>query len=290
MLNNFIKVNPETKRIMNKNVIENYSKLKISLFILPLLLLFGIFLFLCSKNALSVEKYIAIQKDCFYFLNLKLSEFPNLVFNLTQIGDALIFLSFVTIFFVYAPKIWESLLSALLVSVVFSTVLKDLFSVGRPAAVLDNNSFVIIGKALPGYSSLPSGHSITIFTVLTVLMFAFMPKNLKDKVLWFLSVTIIGIILVFTRVAVGAHFPLDVTIGGIIGYISGLSGIFISRKYNIWAWINNKKYLPIFIVLFLIGAIILITKIFNENLVIFYFAFASLIVSLFKITTVYVKK
>lgn len=160
----------------------------------------------------------------------------------------------------------------------------------RPAAVFDNNSFVIIGKALYGNTSLPSGHSITIFTTFTVLLFAFMPKQFNYKILCILLVIIIGLILVLTRVGVGAHYPIDVIVGSIIGYISGLLGIFISRQYKIGAWINSKKYYPIFILLFLICYSLLISEIINENLIIFYLALISLVVSLYKITTVYVKK
>ena len=289
MLNN-IKVNLETKNILNEKVIANFSKLKLSLFILPLFLLSVIVLFLYSQDALSVEKYVAIQKNCFYFLNSKLSQFPNIIYNLTQIGDALIFLSLLTLFILYAPKIWEALLSASIVSAVFSSVLKDLFLVPRPAAAFDNSSFVIIGRALPGHSSLPSGHSITIFTVLTVLLFAFMPKKLNYKILWSFLITSIGLVLVFTRVGVGAHHPLDVIVGGIVGYISGLIGIFFNQKYKIWSWINTKKSYPFFIVLFLVCSIIVITKIINENLIIYYLSLISLIVSLYQITYVYFKK
>ena len=275
---------------MNKNVINNFSKLKAALFILPLFLLITIVLFLYNQDALSVARYIQVQKNCFFFLNSKLSEFPNILFNLTQFGDELIILSFLALFIVYAPKIWESLISASLVSAIFSVILKRIFAVPRPAAVFDNNSFVIIGKALTGHSSLPSGHSITVFTILTVLLFAFMPQKLKYKALWFLFIIMGGFILVFTRVGVGAHYPLDVIIGSVIGYISGLTGIFINEKYKIWSWVNNKKYYPIFILLFLISCISIISKIMNEHLIIFYFSLFSLVVSLYKIIYVYVKK
>ena len=290
MLNKFIKASLETKNIMNTNIIDNYSKLKPSLFFLPLFFLITIVLFLYNQNALSADKYIEIQKNCFFFLNSKLSQFPYLLYNLTQIGDALIFLSFLTILIVYAPKIWESLLSASLVSAIFSGVLKVLFAIPRPAAAFDNNSFVIIGKTLSGHNSFPSGHSITVFTILTILLFALMPKKLNYKIICVFFTIIAGSILVLTRVGVGAHYPLDVIVGSIIGYISGLAGIFINQKYKIWTWINNKKYYPIFILLFLICCILLINRIMNENLIIYYLSLISLIVSLYKITCVYVEK
>lgn len=290
MLNNFSKVNLETKNKMNNNVIDNYSKLTLSLFFLPVFLLLSIVLFLYSQDSLSVIKYTEIQKSCFLFINSELSQFPNTIYNLTQFGDALIFMSLISIFILYAPKVWESLLSASIVSAIFSRLFKDIFSVPRPAQAFDNNIFVIVGRKLPGFSSLPSGHSITIFTVLTVLMFAFMPKKGSNKVLWCFLLISTGYILAFTRVGVGAHHPLDVITGGIVGYISALIGIFISRKYKIWSWINNKKYYYIFIILFVVCAVVLITKISKENLIIYYFALISLIVSLYKIINVYIKK
>ncbi len=290
MLNKFNNANLETKNIMNKNVIVNYSKLKLIVFFLPLLFLITLIWFLYKQDALTIDKYVQIQKNCFYFLNSKLSQFPSIIYNLTQLGDTLIILSFLTIFILYIPKIWEALIPATIISAIFSVVLKNIFLIPRPAAAFDNNSFVIIGKTLSGYSSSPSGHSITVFTILTVLLFAFMPQKFVYKILWFFFTIIIGLMLVFTRVAVGAHYPLDVITGSIIGYISGLIGIFINQKYKIFTWINNKKYYPIFIVLILICCISLINDIMNENLIIFYLSLTSLVVSLYKIMYVYFKK
>ncbi|MBZ4192431.1 phosphatase PAP2 family protein [Niabella beijingensis] len=276
--------------LRSNNIINNYSRLKTVLFILPIFLLITIILQLYSQNALSVDGYIQIQKGLFFSINYNLGQYPNLQFNLTQFGDALIFLSFLSIFIIYVPKIWEALIPGLLVSALFSCPLKKIFAVPRPAAMFTNNSFIIIGEKLSGSNSLPSGHSVTIFTILTVLLFAFTPQKLKYKTLFFLCVIIMGLVLGFTRVGVGAHYPLDVIVGSIIGYISGLIGIFISRKYKFFTWVNNKKCYPVFILLFLIGCIMLMNKIINENLIIFYLAFVSLIVSLYKITNIYAKK
>ena len=275
---------------MNTNVFNNFAKLKWYLFLWPVFFIITIVLFLFRNDALNIDGYIQIQKDCFYFINHYLGQYPNIEYNLTQFGDASIFLSFLIILIIYAPKIWESLLSTLLVSAIFSKVFKEIFLVPRPAEALDNNSFIIIGKKAVGFASLPSGHSITVFAILTILMFAFMPKKVKYKALWFVFIITTGLILVFTRVGIGAHYPLDVITGSIIGYISGLLGIFISRKYKIWNWINNKKYYPIFIVSILICCISLIIKIINESFIVFYLALISLFVSLYKFIYVYIKK
>ena len=276
--------------MMNKSVVSNYSNLKLTLLVLPVVLLLIIVLFLYSQDSLSTIDYIEVQKEYFYSINHYLGQFPSLMYNLTQLGDASVFMAFVIIFVVYAPKMWEAILSASLFSALFSKILKSVFSVPRPAEVLDHDSFIIVGRTLPGFSSLPSGHSITVFMIIAVLLFAFMPKKLSSKIFWVASLIILGLFVVFTRVGVGAHYPLDVITGGIIGYLAGLLGIFFSRKYRLWNWINNKKFYPIFIISIVACCISLLIKIVNENYIIFYLAFISLLFSLYKITQIYVKK
>lgn len=275
---------------MNKAVMDNYTKLRLVQLFPPLILLFSITLYLYKENALNKESYIEIQTELFLVLNSILSQLPEIQNNLTQFGDAFIFLSLITIFIIYIPKIWEAILSASLVSVFFCKLSKQIFSVPRPAAVLDQDSFVIIGKTLTGSNSLPSGHSMTVFTILTILLYSFMPKKIKYKTIWVFVVLVIGIILVFTRVGVGAHYPIDVIAGSTIGYISGLLGIFISRRYKIWSWIYNKKSYPLFILLFILGIAILINKISKESLIIYYFTMISLIISIYKMIQAYVKE
>jgi hypothetical protein len=117
-----------------------------------------------------------------------------------------------------------------------------------------------------------------------------MPTKVARKMLWTAFIILTGLLLVFTRVGVGAHYPLDVLTGSAIGYISGLAGLFICRKYKLWQWINNKKFYPVFMVLFLVCFIVITTKVLHEPLLIFYLTLVSLAVSLYKIIYVYVKK
>jgi membrane-associated phospholipid phosphatase len=275
---------------MNTRVIENYSGLKYSVFLFPTIFLLTIFLYLYSHHALNINGYINIQKKGFYFLNSQLSQFPTAMYNLTQFGDALIFLSLLSVFIYYAPELWKALIPASLLSMILSSTLKNLFTVPRPAAALDTQTFFIIGELLPGHSSLPSGHSITIFTTLTILMFAFMPQKLILRFLWIFFFLAIGIILALTRVGVGAHFPLDVIIGGIVGYFSALAGIFISRKKAVWSWLENNRYFPIFLLSLLVCAVLIVVRMIKDPLPVYGLSLAAIFFSIYTITDAYFKK
>lgn len=282
--------NQELNSKWNNVIVQRFSELKFYILLVPILILFSIAFVLYSKNSLSVVGYVQIQKDWFYLINSKLSPYPTTIYNLTQIGDCLILLTLLTILIIYTPKLWEALISASLISAIFARVLKTFFLIPRPAQIFDESSFTIVGRRLIGHSSLPSGHSVTIFTILTVLLVAFMPKKPINKFLWISFILITGLSVAFTRTGVGAHHPLDVIVGCTVGSISGFLGIFISRKYKIWAWISNKKYYPIFIILFTACIIVVIAKISIDNLFIYYLSLTSLLFSLYKITHVYLKK
>ncbi len=151
-----------------------------------------------------IDHYVYVQKDLFFYLNNKLSQFPNLQFNLTQLGDGLIFYPLLTIFIIYGPKLWEAILTSSIISLIVSALLKKLFAVPRPATMLDHDSFTIIGKTLTGKTSLPSGHSICAFIIITTLLFAFMPKKIGYKIIWSFFIISAGLIITFSRVGVGA--------------------------------------------------------------------------------------
>ena len=88
---------------MNTNVINNYLKLKSSLFFLPFLFLITIVLILSSQDALNTVNYVKIQKNAFFFINYNLGQYPLFISNLTHIGDTSIILALLTIFIVKAP-------------------------------------------------------------------------------------------------------------------------------------------------------------------------------------------
>lgn len=275
---------------MNEVVITNFNKINPRLFLFPFFIIIILVLFFLMNDAFSVQGYVAIQKDWFYDLNHYFGKYEATAFNLTQLGDASIFLSFLILLVIYAPKFWESLLSALLVSAVLCKFLKELFSIPRPAEILNKDSFIIVGRTLDGFSSLPSGHTVNVFTILTVILFAFMPKKIIYKGIWIFLLLGFGYLIGLSRVAVGAHFPFDVFIGSLIGYCSGVLGILITRRYKIWNWFCFKKFTPLFIIAIIACCVSVSIKIYYEKSLVFYLVLISLFVALYKFIYVYIKK
>lgn len=280
----------ENNQKWNSYVTNNLNSLNLSFLFIPFLLIVLLVVFLFKEDALSIESYVNSQKEIFLYLNSKLATLPSLQFNLTQLGDVVVFLPFLTVFLVFTPKFWDSLLTSLIVSGIITNLLKRVFAVPRPAAMFDNDSFIILGDTLTGNNSLPSGHSIATFAILSTVLFAFMPKTRNLKLSWFFFIFATGFIIAFSRVGVGAHYPFDVISGSIIGYISAVLGVFISKKYTFWNWITNQKYYLITIALFLICGVALINKIISTNLMIFYLSLVSLLATTFLIIYIYAKK
>jgi len=82
----------------------------------------------------------------------------------------------------------------------------------------------------------------------------------------------------------------DVIIGSVIGFILAIVGIKISYKFKLLSWIEDEKYYPFFIILFIVGCILIILKILEINLLIFYISLSSLNLTIFILIKSYAKK
>lgn len=106
-------------------------------------------------------------------------------------------------------------------------LLKLTFELPRPAAVLDPSSFHILGKPLT-YLSMPSGHTLTAFSLITAFYFSTKPDKRKPLLFLFLLATATGT----ARIAVGAHWPADVMAGAALGILGGLIGATIANYFS----------------------------------------------------------
>ena len=166
---------------MNKQVSDNLASARLWYFAVVV----GIFTLLLGVLTLfgitDTQVYPQIQKDIFLCLNSLWQRAPRLAHNLTQLGDATVLFAFLLCFALIAPKFWEALVAGSLFSLVVTHFLKSFYAMPRPARAFGENAFSIIGEKLTGANSLPSGHTVTIFTMLTVLFFAFLPRTQKAR-------------------------------------------------------------------------------------------------------------
>jgi len=87
--------------------------------------------------------------------------------------------------------------------------------------------------------SFPSGHSMTIFAVMS--LFAVLAGKRWAGVVFFLAALVIG----FTRIYLLQHFFLDVYVGAILGVISTILAIFLLHgilRLNRFSWFEKPVY------------------------------------------------
>lgn len=263
------------------------EKVKIHYLLYPILIIGSLVIYLLYHNALSAEGYIEIQKNFFIILNNHLSQYPNLQHNITQLGDAFVVFTLLSFLFIIYQKFYATLITTSLVSLMLSKIPKEILDIPRPCTIWNENTFTIIGKPTVGYSSCPSGHSITIFTWVTLLILSFLPKKIIPRTIWLILGSVIGLFFAFSRVAVGAHHPLDVIIGSCLGICAAIVGTIIENKFQLWKWSSHPKWSPVFLVIFTLGVVGILIKIFYEPLPVYFLALTSLIYTLYYLTKKY---
>lgn len=155
-------------------------------------------------------------------------------------GDALLSTIILIPFIKKRPDIlWAGLIGAILCGLTIN-MLKNGYGVKRPTAVLSLDEFIHIGRMVKN-RSFPSGHSATAFWLAGTIAFSF--RNIKVTA----TVLILASLIAFSRIAVGVHWPLDVIMGSMIGWLYGYFGHFIYGMF-----IKNKmiKGVRVFMILF----------------------------------------
>lgn len=126
---------------------------------------------------------------------------------------------------VLAPRLLWAWLCAVPFGVLFARLGKGLLDSPRPAAVVDNSLFRLVGEKLE-VASMPSGHTLTAFAVASSLYFALDARG-RGRCAWlWLLAAAVGL----SRIAVGAHWPGDVAVGAGLGVLAGMLGNLLWRR------------------------------------------------------------
>lgn len=155
---------------------------------------------------------------------------------------------------VLAPRLLPAALVGGAISGILSFLLKHTLEMPRPAAILDPSSFYIMGKPLVHFS-MPSGHTLTAFAILTAFYFA-LEVHKRNAYRWlFVAATLAGL----ARIAVGAHWPADVCAGAAIGLFSGIAGARLTQSIPARALVPHAWLMRIISSAGLVGVYILLT-------------------------------
>jgi len=191
-----------------------------------------------------------IQLPLFYALNQELSVLPPLLWqNITELGDASILIPLVALLMIKNNEAWLPIIYATPIATIANRSLKVFFEMPRPSAVIDTETFNQVGEVLRGYNSLPSGHTTTVFTAIIALLCFYYPspRNMRSNVIVGAGVGL-AIFLSVSRIAVGAHWPLDVVLGAAIGSAAAVLGNNIYQSVNNrWAYALHMRLLGSFI-------------------------------------------
>lgn len=105
---------------------------------------------------------------------------------------------------------------------------------------------------LPSQNSFPSGHSVTAFTALVL-----MGLQLQHRSLWLWLLPLLWMLVALSRVCVGAHFPLDVLAGGLLGLVlTQPLYTLIGKRLNRWQQPRMGTGLQLLAIVLAIGRII----------------------------------
>jgi membrane-associated phospholipid phosphatase len=155
---------------------------------------------------------------------------PQVWAGITVFGDALILLALALPILWYRPQwAWGLLLAALITTVVTHT-LKPWLAMPRPAAVLGPDTITIIGPELRA-KAMPSGHAAAAPTLAGALVPVM--KNRTARV----SILVFAVLVARSRVVVGAHWPMDIMAGALIGWLSGTTSL---RLLGERSWMKNR--------------------------------------------------
>lgn len=197
---------------MNDNSIIKNLKSDLTLLLLPSIALAALF---------TLIKITGSNRDLFLDLNqISLYTTKYLWVFFTFWGDSLASAILLIPFIRKRPDIlWAGLIGATICGLIVF-FMKQSLGINRPTMVFSSDEFIHIGRMVK-YRSFPSGHTATAFWLAGNIAFSFRNRNISIIAL------IVAALIGFSRIAVGVHWPLDVTTGAIIGWICAYVGHFI---------------------------------------------------------------
>ena len=145
---------------------------------------------------------------------------------ITMLGSSrafYVYFALLTVFYIADKKLMPGrylvvYAAATMLALLVEYLLKEFFHVPRPALAIGAENIRILGE-LKKYNGLPSGHAVFSFMSAFVLSAG---RNRRWKLVLFFFATLVA----YSRIYMGAHYPVDVLAG---------AGVGIGCGYFVWA-------------------------------------------------------
>ncbi len=186
----------------------------------------------------------SINTELFLYLNDLGRLVPEAVWvHLTNLGDTAVALCILVMFYRFKLDSGFRLLLIALLGTLVIQGLKHLFDLDRPPVALDISSFHLIGSSISS-PSMPSGHTATAFIVAGLLS-----AQYTKCWIYILSIALAAFVGL-SRIMIGVHWPADVMLGAILGWLIGFYGWKYLLRLKLSAcWINKLGLVTIAVVL-----------------------------------------
>lgn len=156
--------------------------------------------------------------------------------NVTILGDALVAFVLLSLLVLRYPQVLATGVITGLIATGLSRSVKLLTAVERPAAVLGEQVHTI-GSVTLHHLSFPSGHTTAAFAAAGVI--ALMVQCSRLNAFLFCLALLVGA----SRIAVGAHWPMDVATGAAFGWFSAWAGWKLARHWRGAATVGGQRWL-----------------------------------------------
>jgi len=180
-------------------------------------------------SSVSAMQQVAESHELFRLINNAHSTAGDMFFGLVSgLGDGLIISLLCSLLMLFRLRLGIASLLAFIVSGLLAQLLKRIFDMPRPPAVLENVH--LLGAGLSSHS-FPSGHATSDGVL---ILAAFLLWSVTDWRSW-LAATIF-FLAAFGRVYGGVHFPVDVAAGLAIGLLTMWVCWKVMRRLPVEQW------------------------------------------------------
>ena len=165
--------------------------------------------------------------------NISMPLLDRAMVDITSLGNfSILWIAFIVIFL--STKEYKKagkviVIAFILNLIIVNILLKNIFDRSRPFQVVGNFDLLIPPL---NDGSFPSGHSSYAFTFFAIILFITKSKSLK------IFTGVLAFLIAFSRLYLYVHFPTDVIVGSLIGFLLGVLAIKIYDSKNV------RKILP----------------------------------------------